>query len=125
MRLTIAFKNITLWEITKRSLLIAFKEDNSASLVIYTNALVFKNTYEVVLNQSLRFLQKLCFLFLISWRKTSTNSNSHTWYSENLKQGGQKLPAKFRFHENSYKKIKISAYNLIQEQNEKWKINIF
>ena len=64
MRLTIAFKNITFREITKRSLLIAFKEDNSASLVIYTNALVFKNTYEVVLNQSLRFLPKLVFYFL-------------------------------------------------------------
>ena len=42
MRLTIAFKNITFWEITKRSLLIAFKEDNSASLVIYTYALVLQ-----------------------------------------------------------------------------------
>ena len=124
MRLTIAFKNITFWEITKRSLLIAFKEDNSASLVIYTYALVFKNTYEVALNQLLRFIPKLAFYFLFHEGRLPPIQIA-TWYSENLKQAGQKLPAKFRFHENSYKKMKTIAYNLIQEQNEKWKINIF
>lgn len=57
------------WEVTERSLLMACKEDDSAFLVIYMHAIVFKNIYEVALDHSPKFLPELVFYYLLYEKK--------------------------------------------------------
>ena len=100
----------------------ACKEDDSASLVIYRHTLVFKDTYEVALNHSLKFLPELVFYLFFYEGRLAAIPNGHRRYSENPKQGGLKLRAKFRFsvwNENNYKNMKVIAHSLIREQKEK------
>ena len=47
----------------------ACKEDDSAFLFIYMHAIVFKNTYEVALDYSPKFLPELVFYYLLYERK--------------------------------------------------------